>query len=160
MDHKLPEPAAAAGRRAMTERILKTPVEVECYIDQVRSLGDANRSALGFLPASAYTETAMKGCLWVAVDQTNKALLGYLLSGGTYPHLKAVRWNISSSQSIPGPCTSRVPLSRLGAKIAQGTEEIWRRKQLPNDFRPRGYGIGSEQVLARHWLQNHTPSGR
>ena len=78
----------------MTERILKTPVEVECYIDQVRSLGDANRSALGFLPASAYTETAMKGCLWVAVDQTNKALLGYLLSGGTYPHLKVFQVHV------------------------------------------------------------------
>ena len=78
----------------MTERILKTPVEVECYIDQVRSLGDANRSALGFLPASAYTETAMKGCLWVAVDQTNKALLGYLLFGGTYPHLKVFQVHV------------------------------------------------------------------
>ena len=78
----------------MTERILKAPVEVECYIDQVRSLGDANRSALGFLPASAYTETAMKGCLWVAVDQTNKALLGYLLFGGTYPHLKVFQVHV------------------------------------------------------------------
>ena len=55
MHHTLPEPAAEAGSRAMTERILKTPMEVESYIDQVRGLGDANRSALGFLPASAYS---------------------------------------------------------------------------------------------------------
>ena len=78
----------------MTERILKTPAEVQSYIDQVRSLGDANRSALGFLPASAYTETAMKGCLWVAVDQTNKNLMGYLLYGGTYPHLKVFQVHV------------------------------------------------------------------
>ena len=78
----------------MTERILKTPLEVKSYIEQVRSLGDANRSALGFLPASAYTETAMKGCLWVAVDQTNKDLLGYLLFGGTYPHLKVFQVHV------------------------------------------------------------------
>lgn len=78
----------------MTERVLKTPVEVESYIDQVRSLGDANRSALGFLPASAYTETAMKGGLWVAVDQTNNDLLGYLLFGGTYPHLKVFQVHV------------------------------------------------------------------
>ena len=78
----------------MTERILKTPMEVESYIDQVRGLGDANRSALGFLPASAYTETAMKGGLWVAVDQTNKDLMGYLLFGGTYPHLKVFQVHV------------------------------------------------------------------
>ena len=78
----------------MTERILKTPAEVQSYIDQVRSLGDANRSALGFLPTSAYTETAMKGCLWVAVDQTIKNLMGYLLYGGTYPHLKVFQVHV------------------------------------------------------------------
>ena len=94
MDHKLPEPATVAGRPAMTERILKTPMEVESYIDQVRSLGDANRSALGFLPASAYTETAMKGCLWIVVDQTSKDLMGYLLFGGTYPHLKVFQVHV------------------------------------------------------------------
>ena len=94
MDDKLPEPAAAAGIRTMTERILKTPMEVEGYIDQVCSLGDANRSALGFLPASAYTETAMKGGLWVAVDQTSKDLMGYLLFGGTYPNLKVFQVHV------------------------------------------------------------------
>lgn len=78
----------------MTERILKTPVEVEGYIDQVRSLADANRSALGFRYASAYTEAAMKGCLWVAVDQTNNNLMGYLLFGGTYPHLRVFQINV------------------------------------------------------------------
>ena len=78
----------------MTERIFETPLEVHGYIDQVRSLGDANRSALGFLPASAYTETAMKGCLWVAVDPLTKDLMGYLLFGGTYPHLKVFQVHV------------------------------------------------------------------
>jgi len=94
MDHKLLAPAVTGRRPAMTERILKTPMEVESYIDQVRSLGDANRSALGFLPASAYTETAIKGCLWVVVDQATKDLMGYLLFGGTYPHLKVFQVHV------------------------------------------------------------------
>ena len=36
----------------------------------------------------------MKGCLWVAVDQTNNDLVGYLLFGGTYPHLKVVQVHV------------------------------------------------------------------
>ena len=30
----------------------------------------------------------MKGCLWIAVDQSTLNLMGYLFFGGTYPHLK------------------------------------------------------------------------
>ena len=72
----------------MTERIIKVPTEVMNYVDQVRHLADANRSMLGFVPASAYREAALKGCLWIAVDQTTQDLMGYLFFGGTYPHLK------------------------------------------------------------------------
>ena len=36
----------------------------------------------------------MKGCLWIAVDRTNKELMGYLLFGGTYPHLKVFQVNV------------------------------------------------------------------
>ena len=41
-----------------------------------------------FLPASAYTEAAMKGHLWIAIDCSTKKLRGYLFFGGTFPHLK------------------------------------------------------------------------
>ncbi len=63
-------------------------MEVETYIDRVRRLADANRSALGFLPASAYHEAAMKGNLWIATEPNTQTLMGYLLFGGVYPHLK------------------------------------------------------------------------
>ena len=72
----------------MANQIVKDSGEVMSYIDQVRRLADGNRTALGFLPASAYTEAAMKGSLWVALDGNTGNLQGYLLFGGVYPHLK------------------------------------------------------------------------
>ena len=72
----------------MTERIIKTSTEVTSHIDQVRALADANRSSFSFLPASAYEDAAMKGCLWTAVDQAKQDIEGYLFFGGTYPHLR------------------------------------------------------------------------
>ena len=78
----------------MTVRIIKAPVEVANYIDRVRELADANRSAFSFLPAGVYEDAAMKGGLWIAVDQTKKNLMGYLLFGGTYPHLKIVQIHV------------------------------------------------------------------
>ena len=72
----------------MTEHIIKSPAKIANYIEQVRRLADANRSSLGFLPASAYSEAATKGCLWIAVDHPTLNLMGYLFFGGTYPHLK------------------------------------------------------------------------
>ena len=78
----------------MTERIIKAPVEVANYIDRVRELADANRSSFSFLPAGVYEDAAMKGGLWIAVDQTKRDLKGYLLFGGTYPHLKVVQIHV------------------------------------------------------------------
>ena len=51
----------------MTETIIDAPAQVSRYLDQVQRLADANRNALGFLPATAYPQAAMKGRLWVAV---------------------------------------------------------------------------------------------
>ena len=72
----------------MTVHIIKNSSDVMNYVDQVRSIADTNRSALGFLPHSAYSEAAMKECLWIAVHQKTQQLLGYLFFGGRYPHLK------------------------------------------------------------------------
>ena len=72
----------------MAEHIIKDSGKVTSYIDQVRSLADRNRTALGFLPASAYTEAAMKGSLWVALDGNTGNFRGYLLFGGVHPQLK------------------------------------------------------------------------
>ena len=72
----------------MSEEIIKNPADVMGYIGKVRQLADANRSALGFLPKSAYTEAAMKGHLWIAIEKSTQELLGYLFFGGRYPHLK------------------------------------------------------------------------
>ena len=75
----------------MTDRIIKNPREVTRYVDQVRELGDANRSTLGFLRSSVYMEAAMKGRLWIAAGREKQDLTGYLLFGGAYPQLKVVQ---------------------------------------------------------------------
>lgn len=72
----------------MTEAIIDAPAEVTRYLDQVQQHADANRNALGFLPATAYGEAAMKGCLWVVVGRDRNKLRGYLFFGGTFPRLK------------------------------------------------------------------------
>ena len=71
----------------MRESIVTDPNEVKNYVDEIRRLADANRTALGFLPASVYRESAMKGDLWIDVDRTRK-VRGYLLFGGRFPRLR------------------------------------------------------------------------
>lgn len=75
----------------MTEKVLDAPADVVAYLEQIRRLADANREALGFLPATAYEEAAMKGRLWVAVEEnatTAKDLHGYLFFGDRFPRLR------------------------------------------------------------------------
>ena len=72
----------------MTDAIVDAPTDVTPYLDQVRQLADANRDALGFLPATAYEEAAMRGCLWVVVGQGVNELRGYLFFGNRFPRLR------------------------------------------------------------------------
>ena len=72
----------------MTDAIVDAPTEVTRYLDQVRQLADANRDALGFLPATAYEEAAMRGCLWVVVRRPANKLQGYLFFGDRFPRLR------------------------------------------------------------------------
>lgn len=85
----------------MTERIIKTPMEVTGYVNQVRALGDANRSMLGFLPSSAYSDAATKGRLWIAVEGTRQRLAGICYLAVPTPISRCFR-----SSCIP----SRVPM--------------------------------------------------
>lgn len=71
----------------MSESIVIDPNEVKTYVDEIRKLADANKDAFAFLPASVYSESAMKGDLWVAVGSTRK-VRGYLLFGGRFPRLR------------------------------------------------------------------------
>ena len=72
----------------MTEAVVDAPAKVIRYLDRVRQLADANRDALGFLPATAYEEAAMRGCLWVVVGRDVNELRGYLFFGNRFPRLR------------------------------------------------------------------------
>ncbi len=72
----------------MQIRILTEYQDVEPYLDSVCNLADKNRDSLGFLPASAYRELAVRGRLWPVIDQNSAGPLGYLMFGGRYPHIR------------------------------------------------------------------------
>ena len=97
----------------MNDAIIDAPAEVAAYLEQVRRLADANRDALGFLPASAYDEAAMKGCLWVAVEGTTKKLRGYLFFGDRFPRLRVYQVYVQPEFRSLG--TARTLMERLKA---------------------------------------------
>lgn len=72
----------------ITIKTLKTFAEVESYLTTVQSFADKNKSALGFLPSSAFREQALRGRLWIAVCEETNEFLGHLLFGGKSPSIK------------------------------------------------------------------------
>lgn len=94
----------------MSESIVIDPNEVKNYVGEIRRLADANKDALGFLPASVYRESAIKGDLWVAVDRARK-VRGYLLFGGRFPRLRV--FQIFVRPEFRGSGTARTLLEKL-----------------------------------------------
>lgn len=94
----------------MSESIITDPKEVKNYVGEIRRLADANKDALGFLPASVYRESATKGDLWVAVDRARK-VRGYLLFGGRFPRLRV--FQIFVRPEFRGSGTARTLLKKL-----------------------------------------------
>ena len=94
----------------MSESIVIDPNEVKTYVAEIRQLADANRTELGFLPASVYSESAVKGGLWVAVGSTRK-VRGYLLFGGRFPRLRVFQIFVRSEYRGSG--TARILLEKL-----------------------------------------------
>lgn len=67
--------------------VLKAAPDVMPYISQVAAIADRNKDAFGFLAASVYEQMALKGQLWIAVNNQDD-LKGYLMFGGTMPTVK------------------------------------------------------------------------
>lgn len=97
----------------MSDVIIDAPTQVAAYLGEVRHLADSDRDALGFLPASAYGEAAMKGCLWVAVEGTTKKLRGYLFFGDRFPRLRVYQVYVLPQFRFSG--TARTLIQRLKA---------------------------------------------
>jgi GNAT superfamily N-acetyltransferase len=77
-----------AVRPQISIEVLKSPEDVTGYIDVITSLADRHRKELGFLPDSVYVEQAAHSHLWVAAEVDAHQLAGFLLYGGTFPHLR------------------------------------------------------------------------
>lgn len=78
------------ARPRPTIEIERRPYEIPGLVQSVQLNADANRDALGFLPAQAYEQAAKQGTLFVAVERRGSERLyaGHLLFGATYPHAK------------------------------------------------------------------------
>ena len=58
--------------------ILKRTQDVLPYVNQVSAIADQNKAAFGFLAASVYEQMALKGQLWISINNQNE-LKGYLI---------------------------------------------------------------------------------
>lgn len=130
----------------MTETILQNPDDVMEYIDEVQKLGDANRSVFGFLPASAYKESALKGHLWIAIDSRTRKLRGYLFFGGRYPHLKVFQVYVRPEFRFSG-----VAGGLVGALKKYGEDNSWLtiRARVASDLEANKFWQGSEFRIVR-----------
>ena len=124
----------------MAEHIIKDSGKVTSYIDQVRSLADENRTALGFLPKSAYTEAAMKESLWIALDKNTGNFRGYLLFGGTYPQLKVFQICIHPTDRSSG--------------TAQKLIESLKKYGENHDYQTISARVASELKANRFWQKS------
>jgi GNAT superfamily N-acetyltransferase/predicted nucleic acid-binding protein len=97
--------------------ILKSFNDTEAYIERVRTLADQHRESFGFLPASAYTELAVKDRLWVAIDKNTGNLCGFLSFGGRYPQVKIFQLFVEES----------VRRHRVGERLIVGLKEVSQR---------------------------------
>ncbi len=137
---------AIVCKSQMTEKILQDPPGVVDYIDQIRQLADDNRSSLGFLPASAYTEAAMKGHLWIAIDRNTKKLRGHLFFGGSYPHLKVFQVHVLPEYRFEG-----VGGRLVGALKEYGEDNSWLtiRSRVASDLEANKFWQGSGFRIVR-----------
>lgn len=83
-------------------RALKTFVEVETHLATVQSFADRNKSALGFLPRSTFHDQALRGRLWISVNEETDEFLGYLLFGGRFPSIKIFQLFVSPENQRQG----------------------------------------------------------
>jgi len=68
-------------------------------IGQIRQNADAERDAFGFLPVSAYESAAQAGHLYVALRRNNgnTHLMGHVLFGGRFPHLRIHQLHVAKN---------------------------------------------------------------
>lgn len=73
--------------------------DVVPFLAQIRTNADAERDAFGFLPEAAYETAAQAGHLFVALRRNNgnACLMGHLLFGGRFPHLRIHQLHVAKN---------------------------------------------------------------
>ncbi len=88
-------------------QILKDSVSVQPYVTAVRTAADLNKSSLGFLPTSVFSEYARRGKLWVALSKSGD-YLGHLLFDLKYPKATVIQMYCEPSVRRVGVATALI----------------------------------------------------
>lgn len=133
----------------MTIVLLTRPDAVLQYVDKIQRAADAEREALGFLPAAAYAEFAYQSRIVVAADQKSGSLLGYALFGGALPQGRIFQiWvdDASRGQNVGRRLVAEVVRQLEQAQFLSVRADVARDLVAANQF----YGnLGFEVVRTR-----------
>lgn len=146
--------------------------EILQFLDVVRSHADAERNALGFIPAPAYEEAARQGKLIVllASDTNRIEYAGHLLYGGVFPQLRVRQICVAPKYRGRGNATTLLRTLRSKGEadgylsiVANVATDL----QLANSFyekngfatqRLKSGGLSRNRTINVRTLQLETPS--
>ena len=133
--------------------------DVRPLIGQIRQNADAERDAFGFLPESAYESAAQAGHLFVALRRNNgnQHLIGHILFGGRFPHLRIHQLHVAKNFRKAGVARSLINyLVSFAERI--GYMDIMARvaSDLPANKAWEQFGFGVVRTLPGGTTRNRT----
>lgn len=133
--------------------------DVVPFLTQIRTNADAERDAFGFLPESAYESAAQAGHLFVALRWNNgdAHLMGHLLFGGRFPHLRIHQLHVAKNFRKTGVARSLISfLVSFAERI--GYMDIVARvaSDLPANKAWEQFGFGVVRTLPGGTTRNRT----
>jgi len=93
----------------MSIRILTSDRDVAPYVESARLASDQHKAALGFLPATVFTDYAHRGKLWIAAEASGK-YLGHLLFDRRFPKVTIIQMYCEEAARRRGVATALLSL--------------------------------------------------
>lgn len=142
-------------------RLLNGYKDVEDYVDVVRQASDQNRTSLGFLPATVFSDYARLGKLWVAATKSGE-YLGHLLFDRKFPKATIVQMYCTEQSRRTGVATKLLTALKdhltedgylsIKAGVAEDlvdSNEFWERQKFYVQARKAGGATTGRTILVR-----------
>jgi len=133
--------------------------DVAPFLSQIRTNADAERDAFGFLPVSAYESAAQAGHLFVALRRNNgdAHLMGHLLFGGRFPHLRIHQLHVAKDFRKTGVARSLISFLVSFAERVGYMDIVARvASDLPANKAWEQFGFGVVRTLPGGTTRNRT----